>query len=72
MTSRRKLLVWLHQQAQQHNADFVLLRQGANHEIYSLNGARIPIPRHRDIDNMLAKAIMTQADRTLTMGQEEQ
>lgn len=35
-----------------------LLRYGANHDIYT-NGIKCePIPRHREIDEMLAKAII--------------
>lgn len=35
-----------------------LLRNGANHDIYT-NGTSIePVPRHREIDEKLVKAIM--------------
>ncbi len=35
-----------------------LLREGANHDIYT-NGKRSePIPRHREINELLAKAII--------------
>lgn len=35
-----------------------LLREGANHDIYT-NGQRSePIPRHREINELLAKAII--------------
>lgn len=35
-----------------------LLREGANHDIYTNGTKNEPIPRHREIDEMLAKAII--------------
>lgn len=35
-----------------------LVRNGGNHDVYS-NGLRVePIPRHKEIDELLAKAII--------------
>lgn len=40
------------------NNGWWLLREGANHDIYT-NGQRSePIPRHREINELLAKAII--------------
>jgi hypothetical protein len=37
----------------------VFLRPGSNHDIYlnPANGAKQPVPRHKEIDNVLAKHI---------------
>ena len=35
-----------------------LRRQGAQHEIWELDGLEMPIPRHREINERLARAIM--------------
>lgn len=35
-----------------------LLRQGANHDIYTNGEKNEPIPRHREISEMLAQAII--------------
>jgi len=35
-----------------------LLREGANHDIYTNGSKSEPIPRHREISEMLAKAII--------------
>lgn len=33
-------------------------RHGANHDIYTKNGERESVPRHRELDEELAKAII--------------
>ena len=35
-----------------------LLREGAKHDIYTKNGVNETIPRHREVKEMLAKAII--------------
>lgn len=42
--------------------DCVLLRTGANHDIYlnPVNGKKQPVPRHTELDNALAKHIRKQ------------
>ena len=35
-----------------------LYREGGNHSIYKKGGKKEPIPRHGEIDEMLAKAII--------------
>ncbi len=37
---------------------WTLKRHGGNHDIYAKNGEREPIPRHKEIDEELAKAIV--------------
>lgn len=40
-------------------------RAGANHDVYRFNGKTIPIPRHREIGEDLAKTILKQCRSTL-------
>lgn len=35
-----------------------LLRNGRNHDIYEKDGEIEPVPRHKEIDELLAKAII--------------
>jgi mRNA interferase HicA len=38
-----------------------LVREGANHTIYRVNGNPVTIPRHREINKLTAKAILKDA-----------
>ena len=38
-----------------------LLREGANHTLYRVNGNPVTIPRHREINELTAKAILKDA-----------
>lgn len=37
---------------------FILAREGANHSVYIKDGKMETIPRHKEIDEMLAKTII--------------
>lgn len=37
---------------------WVLLRNGTNHDIYTKDGKTEPIPRHTEINELLAKSII--------------
>ena len=45
-----------------------LARQGANHEVYSLDGLMIPIPRHREVGEGLTEAIYRECQDKLGKG----
>jgi mRNA interferase HicA len=38
-----------------------LVREGANHTLYRVNGNPVTIPRHREINELTAKAILKDA-----------
>lgn len=40
---------------------FSKVREGGNHEVWSNGSISIPVPRHREINERLAKAIIKQA-----------
>lgn len=39
-----------------------LVREGANHTLYRVNGNPVTIPRHREINELTAKAILRDAE----------
>ena len=43
--------------------DLSLLRQGGSHEIWTLGGDRLVIPRPREINERTAKGIIAEAER---------
>lgn len=38
-------------------------REGGNHTIFNINGTRLPVPRHREIDERLAQQIIADAEK---------
>lgn len=46
------------------NLDFV--REGANHEIWTIGDERLVIPRHRDINERTAQGIIRKAEEVST------
>lgn len=44
---------------------WVEVREGANHTVYALDGLRIPVPRHRDIDEQMAQIIYRECEPKL-------
>lgn len=44
---------------------WVIVREGGNHSIFTLGDQRIPIPRHREIPDVLAIKIMKELESEL-------
>lgn len=44
---------------------FILLREGANHSIYDLDGVMIPIARHRELGQRYAETVYKQCETKL-------
>jgi hypothetical protein len=44
--------------AREHGVTFLFIREGGNHEIWALDGRPIPIPRHREVDEMTTRRIL--------------
>jgi len=53
---RRDLIQYLEENG------FYLLREGANHSIYTNGTKTIPVKRHRQLDRITANALCKQAD----------
>lgn len=69
MMTRRKLIIKkLRQAAKQRGLDFYLLRQGSRHEVYCLDGLRIPIPRHNEVSERTTLDIINESEQKLGKG----
>lgn len=42
-----------------------MIREGGNHSIFTLGDVRVPIPRHREIPDVLARKIMKELESEL-------
>ncbi len=42
-----------------------LLRDSGGHSVYVINGRRIPVPRHREVNERTAKAILNDARQAI-------
>jgi hypothetical protein len=58
---KRELMRRLRGIAADADLELAFLRQGANHELWSLGGQRLTIPRHREINERTARGIITTA-----------
>lgn len=47
---------------------FTMDREGANHTIYMLDGVMIPIPRHREVNEMTTEGIYKECAEKLGKG----
>ena len=62
---RRDLTGKIATAAKAHGIDWVLARNGANHDVYTLDGLIIPIPRHNEINERTAVEIMKECEPKL-------
>jgi hypothetical protein len=58
---RRDLIGQLRDAASDAELEFTSLRNSGGHEVFPLDGLRIPIPNHREITEGTARSIMRQA-----------
>jgi hypothetical protein len=58
---RRDLIKQIRDAATTAGIDFVSLRNSGGHEVFSLDGLRIPVPNHREIAEATARSIQRQA-----------
>ncbi len=65
---RRDLLNQIRAAAKTAGLEFVSLRNSGGHEVFTLDGLRIPVPNHREIAEGTAQSIRRQAAEKL--GQE--
>jgi predicted RNA binding protein YcfA (HicA-like mRNA interferase family) len=62
---RRNLLRLIADAAHVRRLAWTLVRQGGDHEVWALDGKRITIPRHREINDQTARAILTAFEEVL-------
>lgn len=58
---RRELIKQIRDAANTAGIEFVSLRNSGGHEVFSLDGLRIPAPNHREIAQGRARSILHQA-----------
>lgn len=58
---RRDLIKQIRDAARAAGLEFRSLRHSGGHEVFSLDGLRIPVPNHRDIAEGTARSIQRQA-----------
>ena len=68
MPKRRDLIRKIEKQARSQGVAFGELREGSKHTIYTLDGVRLVIPRHRDINEITAESIYSDAEVKLGKG----
>lgn len=68
MSKPRDIVKRIRREAKRQGMTFELARQGANHEVYSLDGLMIPIPRHREVGEGLTEQIYRECQDKLGKG----
>ena len=68
MPRRAEVLKKIGRAAKQRGLSFVVLREGGNHTIYSLDGLMIPIGRHAEFTNRNAETIYKECENKLGKG----
>jgi len=58
---KRDLVKQLRAIAKNAEVDLTFVREGGNHEIWTIAGARLVIPRHREINERTANGIIKKA-----------
>lgn len=66
--NRTALLKKIAKAAKAADAAWVLDRNGANHDVYTLNGVMIPIARHNEFGNLSAETIFKECEEVLGKG----
>jgi mRNA interferase HicA len=67
---KRDLIKQLRAIAKAGDTDLEFIREGANHEVWSIGDKRLVIPRHREINEHTAKGIIKRAEEVATDGNE--
>jgi mRNA interferase HicA len=67
---KRDLIKQLRATAKAADTDLEFVREGANHEVWTIGGERLVIPRHREINEHTARGIIKKAKEVTTDGDE--
>jgi hypothetical protein len=68
MTKRRDVIATIGEAARRAGLTWSKAREGANHTVYQLDGLKIPIARHGEIDNRMAEIIYKECQAKLGKG----
>jgi len=58
----RELIRRIRQVANKGDSSLRFVREGSNHELWEIDGERLVIPRHREINERTAKSIIRRAE----------
>jgi hypothetical protein len=61
MTKRRDIIKIIATAAAAQGVTFTVIREGARHTVYDLDGIKIPIARHNEIGDRMAEVIYKEA-----------
>ena len=64
---RRDLLDRIAAESKQAQVEWVKVRQGAKHEIWSCGGQQVTVPRHREVNQFTAEGIFR--DLSIILGE---
>ena len=62
---RRKLVRLLRVIARSADTEFKFIREGRSHQIWTIGGERVYIPRHREVNEHTARAILKEARKAV-------
>lgn len=65
---QRELIRKIARAAKAKGLAWVLARHGANHDVYSLDGLKIPIARHSEVTNRYAETVWQECEPKLGEG----
>lgn len=65
---RRELVKRIRAEAKAQGVEWSFTREGGRHEVYSLDGLVIPVPRHAEINEITAQGIMKECEAKLGKG----
>ena len=68
MPKRADILTKIEKAAKAAELKFLLVREGANHSIYDLDGVMIPIARHRELGQRYTETVYKQCETKLGRG----
>jgi len=68
VTKPRDIVRRISKEAKRRNLGFGLLREGANHTIYSLDGLMVVVPRHREVSELTTQGIYRECEQKLGKG----
>ncbi len=65
IVKRGQLIKRIADRAKEAGVDWAVDREGSNHTVYRLGKTMIPVPRHREIDNVLAEKVFKECQPEL-------
>lgn len=68
MPKRAEIIRKIEKAAQAAELKLILLREGANHTIYDLDGLMLPIARHKELGQRYAETVYRQCETKLGRG----